>query len=175
MKKATFGAGCFWCIEACYKELEGVFSVTPGYAGGHKENPSYEEVCEGNTGHAEIAHIEYDEFLISFEELLEVFFFVHNPTQLNRQGEDIGSQYRSVIFTHDDEQMRISKETIDRLNASGAWSEPIVTSLVPYEGHFVAEGYHHGYLENNPESLYCKSVVRPKYDKFKSAFALKLK
>jgi peptide-methionine (S)-S-oxide reductase len=175
MKKATFGAGCFWCIEACYKELSGVYAVTAGYAGGHIENPSYEVVSEGNTGHAEIAHLEYDPTLISYQALLEVFFFVHNPTHINRQGDDIGSQYRSVIFYHDEEQKAMAIETIKNLNQSKAWDADIVTELSPYTNHFQAESYHNGYLENNPESQYCKSVVRPKYDKFKFAFSKMLK
>jgi peptide-methionine (S)-S-oxide reductase len=175
MKEATFGAGCFWCIEACYKELKGVVDVYPGYAGGHKENPTYEEVCKGTTGHAEVARVVYDEMVIDFEELLELFWFVHDPTQLNRQGNDIGTQYRSVIFYHDSEQERLSKEYLSKLTLEKVWDKPIVTEIVPISNFYSAEAYHHNYFELNPGNGYCQAVVRPKVEKFKKVFAERLK
>jgi peptide-methionine (S)-S-oxide reductase len=175
MKEATFGAGCFWCIEACYKELKGVVDVYPGYAGGHKENPTYEEVCNGTTGHAEVARVIYDETAIGFEELLELFWFVHDPTQLNRQGNDIGTQYRSVIFYHDAEQERLSKEYLSKLTLEKVWDKPIVTEIVPISNFYSAEAYHHNYFELNPGNGYCQAVVRPKVEKFKKVFAERLK
>jgi peptide-methionine (S)-S-oxide reductase len=174
MKEATLGAGCFWCIEACYKELNGVLSVTSGYAGGQVENPSYKAVCEGTTGHAEVARIVYDEALISFEELLEVFWFVHDPTQLNRQGNDVGTQYRSVLFFHDDEQHRIAQGYKDKLTAEKVWDLPIVTEIAPLVNFYPAEDYHKDYFELNPGNAYCQSIVRPKVEKFKKVFESKL-
>lgn len=175
MKKATFGAGCFWCIEACYKDLIGVISVKPGYAGGLTLNPTYEEICTGTTGHAEVAYIEYDETLVSFSQLLEVFFFVHDPTSLNRQGADIGTQYRSVLFYHDADQKFLAQMYIEKLNDEGVWQNPIVTELAELKNFTVAEDYHHNYLALNPQNPYCQSVVRPKYEKFKKIFSEKLK
>ncbi|MFY7943025.1 MAG: peptide-methionine (S)-S-oxide reductase MsrA [Crocinitomicaceae bacterium] len=174
MKIATFGAGCFWCIEACFKDFKGVIDVYPGYAGGQKNNPTYEEVCSGNTGHAEVAQIQFDEDLVSYNELLEVFWFVHDPTQLNRQGNDIGSQYRSVIFYHDEVQKEIAKNYKQKLSLEGVWSNPIVTEIVPISNFYKAEQYHHNYFELNPQNLYCQSVVRPKVDKFRKVFSDKL-
>jgi len=174
MKIATFGAGCFWCIEACFKNFKGVIDVYPGYAGGQKNNPTYEEVCSGNTGHAEVAQIQFDEDLVSYNELLEVFWFVHDPTQLNRQGNDIGSQYRSVIFYHDEVQKEIAKNYKQKLSLEGVWSNPIVTEIVPISNFYKAEQYHHNYFELNPQNLYCQSVVRPKVDKFRKVFSDKL-
>jgi peptide-methionine (S)-S-oxide reductase len=174
MKIATFGAGCFWCIEACFKNFKGVIDVYPGYAGGQKNNPTYEEVCSGNTGHAEVAQIQFDEELVSYNELLEVFWFVHDPTQLNRQGNDIGSQYRSVIFYHDEVQKEIAKNYKQKLSLEGVWSNPIVTEIVPISNFYKAEQYHHNYFELNPQNLYCQSVVRPKVDKFRKVFSDKL-
>lgn len=175
MKEATFGAGCFWCIEACYKEMKGVIDVYPGYSGGHKDNPTYEEVCNGTTGHAEVARVVYDEQLISFDELLEVFWFVHDPTQLNRQGNDIGTQYRSVIFFHDDEQEIIANTYKAKLTEEKAWDKPIVTEIVPLSNFYRAESYHHNYFELNPGNGYCQAVVRPKVEKFKKVFSERLK
>ena len=174
MEIATLGAGCFWCIEACYKELNGIIKVEPGYAGGTIKNPGYKEVCTGRTGHAEVARIEFDPSLISFSEVLEVFFFVHDPTSFNRQGGDIGTQYRSVIFYHSDEQKSIAQDFMDRLNSEQVWDQPIVTELTEINNYYKAEDYHHNYLGNNPENPYCQSVVRPKVDKFKKVFAEKL-
>jgi peptide-methionine (S)-S-oxide reductase len=175
IKEATFGAGCFWCIEACYKEMKGVISVFPGYAGGAVDNPTYKMVCEGTTGHAEVARVTYDDVLVSFDELLEVFWFVHDPTQLNRQGNDVGTQYRSVIFYHDEEQRLLAENYKQRLTDEKAWEKPIVTQLVPLTNYFEAEDYHHNYLALNPENPYCQAVVRPKYEKFKKAFAARIK
>jgi peptide-methionine (S)-S-oxide reductase len=174
-KKATFGAGCFWCIEACFLDLNGVQSVLPGYSGGATKNPSYEEVCTGTTGHAEVAQLVYDDQLISFEELLEVFWFIHNPTQLNRQGNDIGSQYRSVIFYHDLEQKELAEAYKIRLEENKVWQDPIVTEITEAELFYPAEAYHKNYLALHPENPYCQSVVRPKLEKFRKTFSEKIK
>lgn len=173
-KEATFGAGCFWCIEACYKDLKGVLEVYPGYSGGLRENPTYEQVCSGATGHVEVARVVYDENLISFDDLLEVFWFVHNPTQLNRQGNDIGTQYRSVVFYHDNFQ----KDRVDyfkkKLTDEKVWSDPIVTAIEPLSNFYRAEKYHENYFELNPQNQYCQNVVRPKVEKFRKVFEEKL-
>jgi peptide-methionine (S)-S-oxide reductase len=174
-KEATFGAGCFWCVEACYAEMKGVIAVFPGYAGGATENPTYESVCSGKTGHAEVARVIFDDEQISFEQLLEVFWFVHDPTQLNRQGNDIGSQYRSVIFYHDEEQKQISEAYKKRLSEEKVWDNPIVTEISSLQNFHKAEAYHKDYFERNPENMYCQAVVRPKVEKFKKVFAEKLK
>jgi peptide-methionine (S)-S-oxide reductase len=175
IKEATLGAGCFWCIEACYKEMKGVKEVFPGYAGGHVDHPTYEQVCDGNTGHAEVARVVYDDSEISFEQILEVFWFVHDPTQLNRQGNDIGTQYRSVVFYHDAEQKEIAEHYKSKLTAEQVWEKPIVTEIVPLSNYYQAENYHHNYFELNPGNMYCQSVVRPKVEKFKKVFSAKLK
>jgi peptide-methionine (S)-S-oxide reductase len=175
IREATFGAGCFWCIEACYKELKGVLEVYPGYSGGELDNPTYEQVCNGNTGHAEVARVVYDDELISFDELLEVFWFVHDPTQLNRQGNDLGTQYRSVIFYHDDQQKERAEFFKSKLDSEHVWENPIVTLIDPLSNFYKAENYHHNYFELNPQNMYCQSVVRPKVDKFKKVFAERLK
>src|SRR5215471_4120360 len=173
---ATFGTGCFWCTEAIYKELNGVISVMPGYAGGHTENQTYKEVCSGNTGHAECAQIVFDPSKLSFQELLEVFWKVHDPTTLNRQGPDVGTQYRSVIFYHNDEQKNLADKFKTELDRSGAFDKPIVTQIVPMEKFYPAENYHHDYYEyNKDKNPYCAVVVRPKVEKFKKVFANKLK
>jgi peptide-methionine (S)-S-oxide reductase len=174
-KQATFGAGCFWCIEACFKDIKGVLSVAPGYAGGDPSRANYKAVCEGNTGHAEVAQVTFDDELISFEELLKMFWFVHDPTQLNRQGNDIGSQYRSVIFYQDESQKESAINSKMLLEKEGVWADPIVTEISPLDTFYPAEDYHFNYLENNPENMYCQSVVRPKVDKFKKVFAQILK
>jgi peptide-methionine (S)-S-oxide reductase len=152
-----------------------VISVEPGYAGGHIKNPSYREVCNGTTGHAEVARVAYDDSIITYVEILEIFFFVHNPTTLNRQGGDIGTQYRSSIFYHDEEQKELAEKYIARLNEEKVWDDPIVTEIVEINNYYRAEDYHHNYLALNPENPYCQSVVRPKFDKFKKVFAEKLK
>lgn len=168
---ATFGAGCFWCIEACFKDLNGVISVVPGYAGGTKKDPTYKEVCTGQTGHAEVAQVVFDKSLISYEKLLEVFWFVHDPTQLNRQGNDIGSQYRSVIFYHDEAQKISATKYLQKLSEERVWNAPIVTQIVAINNYFEAEDYHHNYFENNPSNPYCQQIVRPKVEKFRKVFA----
>lgn len=175
IKKATFGAGCFWCVETIYKELKGVSSVYSGYMGGMKENPTYEEVCTGGTGHAEVIQLEYDEELTSYKELLEVFWKVHDPTTLNRQGADVGTQYRSVIFYHDEEQQMIAEQVKSELDASGAYDDPIVTEISEAVHFYQAEDYHQNYFINNPGNGYCQMVVRPKIEKFRKVFQSKLK
>jgi peptide-methionine (S)-S-oxide reductase len=175
MKKATFGSGCFWCTEAIFTELEGVITLEPGYAGGHADNPNYREVCTGTTGHAEVCHIDYDEDIITFTEMLEVFFATHDPTTLNQQGNDKGTQYRSVIFYHNSEQKQISEEILKELDNSGAFQNKIVTEISPFDKYFTAEDYHDNYFAQNPEQSYCRFVIKPKLDKFKKVFKDKLK
>jgi len=170
-KEATFGAGCFWCIEACFKDLEGIVSVSPGYSGGEASTANYKAVCTGTTNHAEVARIVFDNDKISFEKLLELFWFVHDPTQLNRQGNDVGTQYRSAIFYHDDEQKGIALNYKKRLSDEKVWNDPIVTEISPLSNYFPAEDYHKNYYEENPENSYCQFVVRPKVEKFKKVFA----
>lgn len=175
LETATLGGGCFWCIEAVYQELEGVISVESGYAGGHTENPTYEDVCRGNTGHAEVAQIRFDRKRTSFEKVLEVFFQVHDPTQLNRQGNDRGTQYRSVIFFHDDAQRRTAERIETELEASGAWDAKIVTEITPFTRFWKAEDYHQNYFRDNPNKGYCAAIVRPKVEKFRKVFKDSLK
>ena len=175
IEEATFGAGCFWCIEACLIELNGVSEVYPAYAGGEIVNPTYEQICTGNTGHAEVARVIFDADKISFEELLEVFWFIHNPTHLNRQGNDVGSQYRSVIFYHSEEQKNISESYLKRLSEEKVWDEDIVTEITPVSTFYRAENYHHNYFSLNPQNMYCQAVVRPKVEKFRKVFAEKRK
>jgi peptide-methionine (S)-S-oxide reductase len=172
---ATFGTGCFWCTEAIFQELEGVVKVTSGYSGGHVDNPTYRQVCDGNTGHAECLNIEYDSTKISFDELLEVFWQTHNPTTLNRQGNDIGTQYRSVIFYHNEEQRAKAEKYKVELNKSGAWDDPVVTTLEPFDRFYPAEDYHQNYYNNNTGEGYCQFVIRPKLEKFEKVFKSKLK
>lgn len=168
MELATFGGGCFWCVEAVYKDLAGVASVESGYSGGTKENPTYREVCTGATGHAEVCQIRFDPAKLPFEQLLEVFWKIHDPTSLNRQGEDVGTQYRSVVFYHTDEQRRIAEEHKRR-------SPAIVTEISPFTKFWRAEEYHQNYFARNPDQAYCRAVVRPKVEKFRKAFEDKLK
>ena len=175
MKKATFGSGCFWCTEAIFTELKGVLALEPGYAGGHLDNPTYKQVCTGTTGYAEVCHIDYDEDVIAFTELLEVFFATHDPTTLNQQGNDKGTQYRSVIFYHNSEQKQISEEILKELDNSGAFQNKIVTEISPFNKYFKAENYHDNYYAQNPEQSYCQFVIKPKLDKFKKVFKNKLK
>lgn len=175
IKEATFGAGCFWCVEACFSELNGVISVISGYSGGIMENPTYKQVCEGNTGHAEVARIIFDDEIVSFEELLEVFWFVHDPTQLNRQGGDIGTQYRSVVFYHDEIQHALSQKYKQKLDIEQVWDKPIVTEISPIINFYPAEDYHNNYFAQNPDQPYCSAVVRPKVEKFRKVFGNRLK
>jgi len=174
MEYATFGAGCFWCVEAVFQEIKGVESVVSGYAGGHVDNPTYKQVVTGLTGHAEVTQIQFDPEELSYEELLEVFFGTHDPTTLNRQGNDVGTQYRSIIFYHNKEQKEIAERVIDRLDRSGTWKDPIVTEIVPFTEFFKAEDYHQNYYRNNPSQAYCRLIIRPKLDKLKRTFTLKL-
>ena len=175
METVTFGSGCFWCTEAMFQQLKGVSSVVSGYSGGHVENPSYEQVCTGRTGHAEVCQIQFDPELIPFEELLDVFFSTHDPTTLNRQGNDVGTQYRSVIFYHSERQKQIAERVKAELGESGTWKNPIVTEIVPFKKFYPAEDYHQNYFRNNPNQGYCRLVISPKLDKFQKVFKLKLK
>ncbi|WP_297983986.1 peptide-methionine (S)-S-oxide reductase MsrA [uncultured Chryseobacterium sp.] len=166
----TFGGGCFWCVESCFNMLKGVDAAVSGYSGGHKENPTYEEVCTGETGHAEVVQLAYDPTVISYEQLLEVFFFLHDPTQLNRQGNDIGTQYRSVIYYNTDAEKQKAEEAIAKINASGKYADKVVTELTKFEKFWPAETYHQGYYLENPNTPYCSAVVGPKVAKFKKHF-----
>lgn len=172
---ATFGMGCFWCTEAIFQELAGVISVVPGYAGGHIKNPTYEEVCTGNTGHTEVAQITYDPKQISFQELLEVFFKVHDPTSLNKQGNDVGYQYRSVIFYHNQKQKQIAEYFKQKLNEEKIFEKPVVTAIEPFTNFYPAEDYHKNYFRKNPNQAYCELVILPKVKKFEKIFKEKLK
>ncbi|GAB3952747.1 peptide-methionine (S)-S-oxide reductase MsrA [Spirosoma harenae] len=175
LAKATFGTGCFWCTEAVYESLNGIISVVSGYEGGHKPHPTYKEVCTGTTGHAECVEVTYDPTIISYQELLQAFFRSHDPTTLNRQGNDIGTQYRSVIFYHNDEQKQLAETIKAELDKSGAYNDPIVTEITPAETFYKAEEYHQHYFANNPNQGYCAFVVAPKVDKFRKVFKDKLK
>lgn len=168
--QATFGAGCFWCVEAIYQRVNGVLAVESGYSGGHVRNPDYRQVTTGRTGHAEVVRITFDPDLITFGELLEVFWHTHDPTTLNRQGADVGPQYRSVIFYHDEEQKRIAQKSLEKTDASGLWSDPIVTEISPLINYYRAEEYHQNYFNNNPDAAYCSVVIAPKVRKFKEQF-----
>lgn len=172
---ATLGGGCFWCLEAVFEQLQGVSKVESGYAGGQTANPTYKQVCSGTTGHAEIVQITFDPSVISYRELLDVFFAIHDPTTLNRQGGDVGTQYRSAIFFHSPEQQSAATEAIKAWNDSGAWSAPIVTEVSPYTGFTKAEDYHQGYFRTNPDAGYCNVVINPKMAKFRKKFAERLK
>jgi peptide-methionine (S)-S-oxide reductase len=172
---ATLGGGCFWCLEACFEQLKGVESVESGYAGGTDPAPTYERVCSGRTGHAEVVRVTFDPAVISYRDLLELFFAVHDPTTLNRQGADVGTQYRSVIFTHSPEQERTAREVIAELTAAKAWPNPVVTAVVPAPAFHKAEEYHQGYFRANPAQPYCQAVVAPKAAKTRAKFARLLK
>ncbi len=173
---ATFANGCFWCTEAIFTDLNGVISVTSGYSGGTTENPTYKQVCSGQTGHAECLQIVYDPSKISFDELLEVFWKTHDPTTLNRQGGDVGTQYRSAIFYHNDEQKQKAEKYKAELDKSGAFDKPIVTEITPFTKFYPAENYHQQYFENNENNNpYCSVVIRPKVEKFRKVFKDKLK
>ncbi|AQW97815.1 MULTISPECIES: peptide-methionine (S)-S-oxide reductase MsrA [Elizabethkingia] len=170
---ATIGGGCFWCVESCFNMLKGVDSVISGYSGGHKANPTYEEVCTGDTGHAEVVQIAYDPAVISYKQLMEVFLFLHDPTQLNRQGNDIGTQYRSVVFYNSEEQKKETEEALKESEAKQQWNGKYVTQVVPFEKFWPAEAYHQGYYKENPNQPYCSAVVGPKIQKFKKYFGEK--
>jgi peptide-methionine (S)-S-oxide reductase len=175
LEVATLGGGCFWCLEAVYEQLAGVIGVVSGYAGGATPNPTYQEVCSGSTGHAEVVQVSFDPKVITFEELLEVFFTIHDPTTLNRQGADIGTQYRSVIFTHDEGQRATSEAVIRRFEAEGIWADPIVTEVRPLEAFYRAEDYHQEYYRRNPGQPYCRVVIAPKVTKFRRQYLDRLR
>lgn len=175
MEIATFGNGCFWCTEAIFQELKGVSKAISGYSGGQTKNPTYKEICSGTTGHAEVLQITYDTSIISYDELLEVFWKTHDPTTLNRQGNDVGTQYRSVIFYHNEKQQKLALAYKEKLGATGAWDDPIVTEITPFSTFYPAEDYHQEYFKLNGSQPYCNFVVRPKVEKFKKAFKDKLK
>lgn len=172
---AVLGAGCFWCVEAVFQRLDGVISVASGYTGGKTPNPTYKEVCSGTTGHAEVCRIEFNPDKISFTDILEVFFATHDPTTLNRQGNDVGTQYRSAVFYTSEQQRSVAEKMKEFLNTSGAFQQPIVTEIVALGDYYPAEDYHQNYFNENPEQAYCSFVVRPKVDKFMKAFKDKLK
>lgn len=165
VEQATFGSGCFWCVEAVFERLNGVVNVRAGYTGGSAENPTYEEICAGTTGHAEVVKIEYNPRIISFEKLLDIFWVSHDPTTLNRQGADTGSQYRSAIFYHSDEQMKIAEASIKEAEKSGMYEDSIVTEIIPLTTFYPAEEYHQNYFRLNPNAPYCKLVIKPKLEK----------
>jgi peptide-methionine (S)-S-oxide reductase len=174
-EKATLGGGCFWCLEAVYDQLKGVVSVESGYAGGHKKNPTYYEVCDGTTGHAEVVQITYDPDVVSFRSLLDVFFTIHDPTTPNRQGADVGTQYRSAIYYHSPEQKQTAEDTIQHYNELGIWNNKIVTEIAPIDTFYMAEDYHQEYFAKNPYAGYCRAVVAPKVAKFRKQFFSELK
>jgi peptide-methionine (S)-S-oxide reductase len=172
---ATLGGGCFWCLEAVYKDLKGVESVVSGYAGGDVENPTYEQVCGGRTGHAEVVQIAFDPQVVTYRDLLDVFFTIHDPTTKDRQGADVGPQYRSIIFHHDPEQRAEAEAVIAELERKGVWRAPIVTEIVPLEKFYPAEEYHRDYFEQNPGQRYCQIVIAPKVAKFRKEHLARLK
>lgn len=175
LETATLAAGCFWCVEAVFDDLRGVEDVVSGYSGGHTENPTYQEVCSETTGHAEVAQIKFDPEELTYNDLLHVFFAVHDPTTLNRQGNDIGSSYRSAIFYHSEEQRKTAEEVINKLDDANIWEEPIVTEVTEFTNFYPAEDYHQEYFANNPNQPYCAAVVAPKVLKFRKMFIDKLK
>jgi len=175
METATLAAGCFWCVEAVFDDLKGVEDVVSGYSGGHKENPTYQEVCSETTGHAEVIQIKFDPEVISYADILRVFFAVHDPTTLNRQGNDIGTSYRSAIFYHNDEQKQTAEEIINEVTEAEIYDNPIVTEVAPFDKFYPAEDYHQEYFANNPNQPYCAAVVAPKVAKFRKQFVNRLK
>jgi peptide-methionine (S)-S-oxide reductase len=171
----TFGSGCFWCTEAIFQQVEGVLTVTSGYSGGHVVNPTYEQICEKNTGHAEVCQLVYDSSKVSLDKLFEVYWETHDPTTLNRQGNDVGPQYRSVVFFHNDEQRKKAEFYRSELDKSGAFSNPIVTAIEPYTNFYKAENYHQDYYNRNKTEPYCYFVIRPKLEKYQKVFGEKNK
>ena len=169
-EQATLGGGCFWCVEAIYQDVRGVERVVSGYAGGKRTNPTYEQVCSGATGHAEVVQITFDPAIISYEDILFIFWRVHDPTTLNRQGADVGTQYRSVIFYHDERQQAIAERSLRETEAAGLWPRPIVTEISPLPQFYPGEGYHQNYYRTNPNQPYCRAVIDPKVRKFKQGF-----
>lgn len=172
---AILGGGCFWCLEAVFDRLDGVKSVESGYMGGKRDNPTYEQVCSGSTGHVEVVRVTFDPKELSYRDLLDVFFNIHDPTTLNRQGNDVGTQYRSVIFYTSEEQRRTAEQVIAELNAARQWPNPIVTTVEPAKKFFMGEGYHQEYFANNPNQPYCQFVVAPKVKKFQQKFSARMK
>ena len=172
---ATVGGGCFWCVEAAFKQLDGIESVTSGYAGGHADDPTYREVCSGTTGHAEVVQVEYDSDALTYEDILEVFFTVHDPTQLNRQGPDVGSQYRSIVLSHDDEQRQVAENYVEALDEEGGYDDDVVTEVEPLETFYRAEEKHQDYFEKNPADAYCTMHAQPKVEKVRERFREKVK
>ena len=175
LQLATLAGGCFWCIEGAFNSVKGIITATSGYMGGHSENPTYQDICTGNSGHAEVVQLQFDSKIINYREILEIFFSLHNPTQLNRQGNDIGTQYRSEIFTHDAQQHEISEKIIKEISHEQLFDEPIVTNISPAVTFYSGEDYHQAYFKNNPENQYCQAVVSPKLVKFRKTFVAKLK
>lgn len=171
MAQATLGGGCFWCVESAFQQVKGIAKVQSGYTGGHTEHPTYEQVCAGDTGHAEVAQLTYDPEVISYRQILEIFFTLHDPTQVNRQGNDIGTQYRTSIFYHDDEQHQQAEDIIQELTDSDTFDDPIVTEVTKLETFYPAEDYHENYFNRNPENPYCQAVISPKLAKFRRTFA----
>jgi peptide-methionine (S)-S-oxide reductase len=174
-QQATLAGGCFWCIEGAFSQVKGIHSVVSGYMGGHIENPTYEDICTGNSGHAEVVQLSFDEAEISYQEIIEIFFTLHDPTQLNRQGNDIGSQYRSAIFYHNESQQHTAEQIIREMAAEQTFEQKIVTQVCPAEHFYSGEEYHQGYAKNNPQNQYCQAIVSPKLAKFRQTFVNKLK
>ena len=172
---ATLGGGCFWCTEAVFTELKGVEKVESGYSGGTVPNPTYQQVCTGKTGHAETIRISFDPAVISYKEIVQIFFTVHDPTTLNRQGADVGTQYRSVIFYHNEEQKTVAEQVMKEIEGAKIWDDPLVTQVVPFEAFYKAEGYHQEYFKQNPNQSYCQIVVAPKVAKFRGHYRERLK
>jgi peptide-methionine (S)-S-oxide reductase len=172
---ATLAGGCFWCLEAVFDELKGVESVESGYSGGIVLNPSYAQVCDGDTGHAEVVQVTFDPQVLSYKDLLTVFFTIHDPTTLNRQGSDTGTQYRSAIFYHNEEQKKVAEDVIREISATGIWDDPIVTEVTPFDQFYMAEDYHQEYFKKNPFQGYCRVIIAPKVAKFRHAFSERLK
>ncbi|MDU0353177.1 peptide-methionine (S)-S-oxide reductase MsrA [Paraglaciecola aquimarina] len=175
IETVTLAGGCFWCIESAFNSVNGVVSAYSGYANGHLDNPTYEQVCAGNTGHAEVVQVNFDPAQISFREVLEIFFALHNPTELNRQGNDVGTQYRSGIYYHNEQQKEIAQQLLTEISDEQIWPDPLVTELLAVSNYSQAEDYHQDYFSNNPENRYCNMVVAPKLAKFKKKFASRLK
>ena len=175
MEVATFGSGCFWCTEAIFQRLKGVEKVVSGYAGGSVESPTYKQVCGGNTGHAEVVQVHYDSAAVTYEKLLEIFWKTHDPTTLNRQGNDFGTQYRSVIFYHNEDQKRLAEEYKKKLDDAKVWDDPIVTEITPFSNFYPAEDYHQNYYNDNGNQSYCSYVIRPKVEKLEKIFSQDLK
>lgn len=175
LEVATLGGGCFWCLEAIYQDLIGVEKVVSGYAAGDVDNPTYREVCNGTTGHAEVIQVHYDPSVIAYSELIDIFWRIHDPTTLNRQGADVGTQYRSIILTHNDSQKEIAARSLQETDASDLWSNPIVTEIEPMDTFYAAEDYHQNYFNDNPNQPYCRAVIDPKVRKFRKSYQARLK